>query len=571
MKRKNVCIIYTGGTIGMVPTENGYAPGKGTFAKQLAEIRDLYSPEMPAWDLVEFDPLLDSSNITFEQWNQIAETIRDNYDHYDGFVVLHGTDTMSYTASALSFMLEGLSKPVVLTGSQIPLCRLRSDGKDNLIASLMIAGEGIANEVCLYFGNTLMRGNRATKVSADELIAFASPNYPVLARAGIDMEYDANSLRTANHGARLSITKLRGFRIGVIKLFPGIQFDLFEPMAEAGLDGLILETFGAGNIPNNSSIPAVISKIVSHGTIVVVCTQCPRGSVRLGAYEAGAALAKAGALSGFDMTTEAAVTKLTYLLSMGTGREEIAAMMEYDLRGEMTVLSDHEESKATVKDPEVYRAGKQTVNVVCYGDSNTYGFCPEPYAYRYPYEKRWTSILAGRLGDGYSVSPEGLNGRTTAYDRSGAAWKNGVSSFLACVNTHKPVDILVIMLGTNDCLADLGLTAEEISAGMEELVSMAEKIMPETQGYIPEIIIVAPGAIRDDYRNGPFAAELDDYSVRKSHEIASLYADIAVRHGIRFVDATSAAEVSDLDAMHLSEQGHRELGELICQAILEIR
>lgn len=164
---KNVLIIYTGGTIGMTRTENGYAPQSGQFRRAMEAIPDLYAEQMPRWDMLEMDPLLDSSNMTVHEWNKIAQLVADHYDAYDGFVVLHGTDTMAYTASALSFMLEGLAKPVILTGSQIPMCEIRSDGRDNLITSLLIAGAEEVHEVCLYFGGKLLRGNRATKFSAD--------------------------------------------------------------------------------------------------------------------------------------------------------------------------------------------------------------------------------------------------------------------------------------------------------------------------------------------------------------------------------------------------------------------
>ena len=192
MERKKKHIINTGGTIGMVRTENGYAPQTGALARELEHIRDLTAPGMPEWDLLEFDPLLDSTNIRYEQWNAIADAIAAGYDRYDGFVVLHGTDTRAYSASALSFMLEGLDKPVVFTGAQIPLCELRSDGDDNLITSMMIAADGIIREVSLYFGGSLLRGNRAIKYSADGMVAFASPNYPALANAGITIEYSEN-------------------------------------------------------------------------------------------------------------------------------------------------------------------------------------------------------------------------------------------------------------------------------------------------------------------------------------------------------------------------------------------
>lgn len=334
---KKICIIYTGGTIGMVPTDQGYAPEAGSFATALAGIDDLSAEGMPAWDLIEFDPLLDSSNIAVDQWNQIGRVIRDNYDSYDGFVVLHGTDTMAYTASALSFMLEGLDKPVILTGSQIPLCRLRSDARDNLITSILIAGEGKACEVCLYFGGRLIRGNRATKASADGLIAFDSPNYPLLAEAGIDIRYNQRVLRAVSGGG-FHLAEFRETSIGVIKVFPGIQFQLFEPIMTEGLNGIVLETFGTGNIPNyDDALLPMIRRAFDNGTIVVVCSQCPQGTVRLGAYEVSAALTRAGAVSGFNMTTEAAVAKLYYLFSKGYDRDRVKAEMEEDLRGELTL------------------------------------------------------------------------------------------------------------------------------------------------------------------------------------------------------------------------------------------
>lgn len=339
MRTRKVCILYTGGTIGMIRTDNGFAPSPGTFQKELRAIRDLSSDRMPEWDLVEFDPLLDSSNITYEQWNRIADEIRTRYDRYDGFVVLHGTDTMAYSASALSFMLEGLDKPVIFTGSQIPLSELRSDGKDNLITSVLMASEGKIREVCLFFSNALLRGNRATKYSADGLIAFTSPNFPELARAGIDIEYRPQALPDTGEHCGMTVRHLKDTRLGVIKVFPGIQFDLFTPIVHENLQGLILETFGSGNIPSyDKALNSLIEEAAARGTIVVVCTQCPQGSVRLGAYAAGSELVRAGAVSGYNMTTEAAVTKLAYLISQDLPGQRIRELMETDLRGELTKL-----------------------------------------------------------------------------------------------------------------------------------------------------------------------------------------------------------------------------------------
>ena len=334
---KRILIIYTGGTIGMVRTPNGYAPQDGYFRSALEAIPPLNSDEMPDWELYEMSPLLDSSNMTVNEWNKIAQLIADRYDDYDGFVVLHGTDTMAYTASALSFMLGNLSKPVVLTGAQIPLCEVRSDGRDNIITSILIAAGDRAHEVCLYFGGSLLRGNRATKYSADGLIAFVSPNYPPLAEAGISIRYNDSALLPKPVG-KLRLQLLESVPIGVIKVFPGIQFSLFESIMTEKLRGIVIETFGAGNIPGdgNALLP-IIRRAFANGTVLAVCSQCPQGAVSLGTYETSSALKRAGAVSGLDITTEAAVAKLYYLFSCGYDKETVKREMEHNLRGEMTV------------------------------------------------------------------------------------------------------------------------------------------------------------------------------------------------------------------------------------------
>lgn len=332
---KRICILYTGGTIGMVPTPRGYAPRPGYLGPLLAAMPELKGPEAPAWDLVEMDPLLDSSNIAVGEWNAIGRAIFERYDGYDGFVVLHGTDTMAYTAGALSFMLENLQKPVVLTGSQIPLCRLRSDGRENLITSLLIAAQGRAAEVCLYFGGKLLRGCRAVKRSADGLQAFFSPNYPPLALAGVNIRYDAAALRRPAPRGPAALAPFDNVPIGVLKVFPGIQFDLFEPIMTRRLRGIVLETFGAGNIPDEQgALPPLIRKAWQNGAVLTVCSQCFEGGVLLGEYAASAVLTAAGAVSGGDMTTEAAVAKLYYLFSKGLDAAAVKEKMGENLRGE---------------------------------------------------------------------------------------------------------------------------------------------------------------------------------------------------------------------------------------------
>lgn len=337
MNTKKVLIIYTGGTIGMKRTEQGYCPAPDFLEGELRTIPDMMREDFPVWDLYEMSPLLDSSNMTFAEWNEIAHTIYERYGEYDGFVVLHGTDTMAYTASALSFILRGLHKPVILTGSQIPLSEVRSDGRDNLITSVLIASEGVVGEVALYFSGKLLRGNRAMKMSADDLVAFDSPNYPHLAEVGITVKYNRDALLRHREGAELEFLPFSNVPIGVLKVFPGIQFGLFEEIMTEKLSGIVLETFGAGNIPGGGEgLLPIIKKAFASGSVITVCSQCPAGTVTLGAYETSSALKSAGAVSGRDMTTEAAVAKLYHLFSLGLSKNEIKRMMQKNLCGELT-------------------------------------------------------------------------------------------------------------------------------------------------------------------------------------------------------------------------------------------
>jgi L-asparaginase len=336
--RKRVYIIYTGGTIGMQRTKSGYVPHSGSLQRQMAEMPELRHASMPSYTVHEYDPLLDSSNMTPAEWVKIARDVESNYDRYDGFVVLHGTDTMAYTASALPFLLGGLRKPVIITGSQIPLCEIRNDARENLITSLMLAASYAIPEVCLYFGGKLLRGCRATKVSADGFAAFDSPNFPHLGNAGIDIEVHWDLVRKARGATRIAVPELTRPVVSALRLFPGISPELVRNVLRPPLQGLVLEAYGVGNGPDqDEAFIEALADATQRGVVIVDCTQCLEGTVDLSEYATGSALARAGVISGYDMTAEAALAKLYYLFGRRYSSERVKREMERDLRGELTL------------------------------------------------------------------------------------------------------------------------------------------------------------------------------------------------------------------------------------------
>lgn len=335
--RKRVYIAYTGGTIGMKRLRSGYRPAPGFLQAQMAEMPELRDLSMPSYDIHEYDPLLDSSNMTPDEWVKIARDVESNYARYDGFVVLHGTDTMAYTSSALPFLLTGLRKPVIITGSQIPLCKIRNDARENLITSLMLASESGLPEVCLYFGGKLLRGCRATKVSADGFAAFDSPNFPPLGDAGIDIDIRWNLVRKPRGPARLRVPELKRPVVSALRLFPGISPELVRNVLRPPLQGLVLEAYGVGNGPDQDlDFLAALREATGRGVVIVDCSQCLEGTVDLHEYAAGSALAEAGVISGYDMTAEAALAKLYTLFGRGYPADRVREQMQRDLCGELT-------------------------------------------------------------------------------------------------------------------------------------------------------------------------------------------------------------------------------------------
>ena len=299
---------------------------------------ELASELMPEVDIHEYSPLLDSANMTPADWHKIASDIGAHYKEYDGFIVLHGTDTMAYTASALAFMLQGLRKPVVLTGSQIPLCEVRNDARANIITALTVAANFAIPEVCLCFGNQLLRGCRSVKVSADGLDAFASPNLPPLGEIGVDIRVNWELVQSAPpEESALRVHELSPADIGALPLWPGISAQVVRNFLQPPLKGLVLRAYGVGNGPtDNRDFLSALEDAAERGVVIVDCTQCLKGSVHLADYATGSALAKVGVISGFDMTAEAALSKMAYLFSQNLAVDEIRHLMQTDLRGELT-------------------------------------------------------------------------------------------------------------------------------------------------------------------------------------------------------------------------------------------
>ena len=338
----SILLIYTGGTIGMI--ENSETGVLESFNFQ--HLKE-HMPELKKLgygvSTIQFDPPMDSSEMGPESWTKIVKIIADNYNTYDGFVVLHGTDTMSFTASALSFMLENLSKPVILTGSQLPIGMLRTDGKENLITAIEIAaakenGQPIVPEVCIFFENDLMRGNRTSKINADHFNAFRSYNYPVLAHAGIYIKYDDRQIYHSVSRKPLKPHYLLDRNVAILKLFPGISPLVIESILNIpGIKGIVMETFGSGNAPSQEWFLNMLKDAVDRGIVIVNITQCSAGSVEMHRYETGHKLLEAGVISGFDSTTESAVAKLMFLFGHCLSPEEVKEHMNCSLIGEISI------------------------------------------------------------------------------------------------------------------------------------------------------------------------------------------------------------------------------------------
>ncbi|MCR5678632.1 MAG: type I asparaginase [Prevotella sp.] len=338
-----VLLIYTGGTIGMNRNPRTGALEPFDFEHLLSRVPELeqFQTEIATH---QFSPPIDSSDMSPRLWTELAHIIADNYDQYDGFVILHGTDTMAYTASALSFMLQNLTKPVILTGSQLPIGQLRTDGKENLITSIEMAaarhqdGTAIVTEVGIYFSGHLLRGNRTTKQSADEFNAFESFNYPHLADAGVQITYHEKLIHRPNFKQPMTPQFKLDNNVIIFSLFPGIREDLIRHIiATPGLRSIVMRTFGSGNAPQNPWLISALREATHRGKVVVNISQCMQGCVQMGRYDTGYQLQEAGVVSGYDGTVESAVTKLMYLQGKYDDAEMVRKLMKQSLCGEMSI------------------------------------------------------------------------------------------------------------------------------------------------------------------------------------------------------------------------------------------
>ena len=338
-----VLLIYTGGTIGMNCNPRTKALEPFDFEHLLSNVPELnqFDTEISTY---QFLPPIDSSDMSPMRWTDLSHVIADNYDNYDGFVVLHGTDTMAYTASALSYMLENLTKPVIFTGSQLPIGQLRTDGKENLITSIEIAaaknqdGTAIVPEVGIYFNGHLLRGNRTTKQSADGFNAFESFNYPHLVEAGVNITYHKEMIRKPDFSKPMKPHFKLDNNVIIFSLFPGVREDLIRHIiATPNLKSIVMRTFGSGNAPQNPWLISALKEGTRKGKVIINISQCLEGRVEMGRYDTGYQLKEAGVVSGFDSTVESAVTKLMFLQSQYDDPEQIRRYMQRSIRGEITV------------------------------------------------------------------------------------------------------------------------------------------------------------------------------------------------------------------------------------------